>query len=401
MKTDTSRVKRPHLRDIRTHNRSRILQILRESELISRQELAARLDLTPASLSRISRELIAQGVCREVPTSRENGQRGRPSVALQINAKGGYLVAISISSFSRLVSIVDISGKRHFHQEIPKEVTASGETTVAFIGDYVDRLISAQELARGKIIGAALTLPGSIDQQTGCLTKSILLNWPGFAIESRLSERLHCPVRVENNADALCRHFLDAQPTKEHNPSSVFLAHVSEGMGASIAIGGRIVRRLADEGWINDISVPTVGPSGEDWVKLSQMASGRAVLTNLPDSSARLRNEGVDFSEVLGTFVTKANQSLETESRAFFDAGHALGANLMPLTIAIAPETIVLAGPILKADAYFAGVQKGYADATAEMDIQPSRIVVSHASYIDATECLALHDFFLSGAYGT
>ena len=71
----------------------------------------------------------------------------------------------------------------------------------------------------------------------------------------------------------------------------------------------------------------------------------------------------------------------------------------MPLTIAIAPDVIVLAGPVLRAEAYSEGVKAGYEKAAAEMDIQPSKIIVSGASYIDASENLALHEFFLTGAY--
>lgn len=375
--------------------------MLRESEPVSRQELAECLDLTPASLSRISRELITQGICLETPVTREGGQRGRPSVALRINARGGYLVAVSISSFSRLISIVDISGQRHHQQEIPKPVISSAADTVTFIGEYVDRLVAEQFLERKLIIGAALTIPGSINAQSGILTKSVLLNWPDFSIKEHLAERLQCPVRVENNGDALCRQFLDSCLANEKHKSSIFLAHVSAGMGASIAIGGRIVRRLADEGWINDINVLTTRADGQSNTKLSQLASGRAILAKLPNIKNQMRQDGADFNQMLQSAVTMANQSAEAVRDIFFEAGHALGANLVPLTIAIAPDTIVLAGPVLKASAYAEGVKTGYVHAAMEMDIQPSRIVVSGASYIDASESLALHDFFLSGAYGT
>ncbi|MEP4194399.1 MAG: ROK family protein [Aliishimia sp.] len=401
MKPDTPLIKRPHLHDIRTQNRSRILQVLRERDLVSRQELAEILDLTPASLSRISRELIAQGICVDAPISRDGSQRGRPSVALKINAMGGFLVAISISSFSRLISIVDISGQQHHQQEIPKSVISSAPETVAFIGDFVDKLVAKRLLDRSLIIGASLTLPGSINVKSGFLTKSILLHWPNFPIKERLIERLQCPTRIENNGDALCRHFLDVHPCNEQHSSNVFLAHVSEGMGASIAIGDRIVRRLADEGWINDISVPSNPADKQSKRKLSLLASGRAILTNLLDANIPTQKGETEFSAKLEAAVTMANKTSEETRDVFFEAGQALGANLVALTIAIAPDAIVLAGPVLKAQAYAEGVRTSYEKVAEEMDIQPSRIVVSDASYIEASENLALHDFFFSGGYVT
>lgn len=399
MKSKTSGIKRPHLHGIRTNNRSRILEILRENEVISRQELAERLDLTPASLSRISKELIAQGICVEAPISREGNHRGRPSVALQINARGGYLIAVSISSYSRLISIVDITGHRHYEQEIPKDTLHSAAAAIDFIGKYVETLIAEKRLEKKQIIGAAFTLPGSINSQTGFLTKSVFLDWPEFPIRAKLAERLGCPVRVENIGDALCLHFLDTCSVPGRSKASVFLAHVSAGMGASIAIGGQIVRRLADEGWINDIVVPTNGAEGNVKTKLSELASGRAVIERLLDRNELDSRSGAEFNEKLQLAVTAANAGEKSVRDEFVKAGCALGANLVPLTIAYAPDTVVLAGPVLGAQSYFEGVTEGYLTAAEEMDIRPSRVVMSSASYIEAAESLALQEFFFSGAY--
>ena len=376
------------------------MQVLREPDLISRQELAERLELTPATMSRISKELIEDGICEEAPFDRDETQRGRPSVALRINPKGGFLIAISISSFSRLISVIDIAGNQHHQRAIPKHITAVGQKTVEFVGKYIDQLISDNKLDRRLILGAVMTIPGSINKHSGFLTKSILLNWPNFAIQEQLSERLRCHVRVENNGDALCRHFMDKSRAHKTQYSSVFLAHISEGMGASIAIGERIVRRLADEGWINDIKVSKDAEAGPQERKLSELASGRSILGSLLETEKDITKNGKEFPQMLETAVAVSNQQTGLIRSEFFNAGFQLGSNLVPLTIAIAPEVIVLAGPVLQAHVYADGVKAGYEKAANEMDIQPSRIIVSGASYSDASENLALHDLFLTGAYG-
>ncbi|MEP2532690.1 ROK family transcriptional regulator [Shimia sp.] len=400
MKSETPLIKRQHLHDIRTNNRARILQVLREPEPISRQELADRLDLTPASLSRISKELIADGICVEAPLVRDSNQRGRPGVALRIHAQGGYLIAVSISSYSRLISIVDISGTQHHQKIIPVDVTASGPNTVEFIGAYIDQLVADNLLDGRLILGATVTIPGSISVESGFLTKSVLLNWPNFPIQKQFSERLRCRVRVENNGDALCRHFMDKHLGLKSQHASVFLAHISQSMGASIAIGGRIVRRLADEGWINDIKVSVPSSNTESEQTLSELASGGAILRDVSKLDKDVRKNGTEFSQMIQSAVACSNRNAGPVSSVFFDSGYALGSNLVPLTIAIAPEVIVLAGPVLQAQAYSNGVIAGYEKAASEMDMQPSKIIVSGASYSDASENLALHDFFLTGAYG-
>ncbi|MEP2783270.1 MAG: ROK family protein [Pseudoruegeria sp.] len=399
MKPETPTIKRQHLRDIRSSNRARILQVLREPNLISRQELAERLELTPATMSRISKELIEDGICKEAPLVRGETQRGRPGVALVINPKGGFLIAISISSFSRIITVIDIAGNQHQQQAIPIHITETGQQTVDFVGKYIDKLISDNTLDRRRILGAVMTIPGSINKKSGFLTKSILLNWPNFAIQEQLSERLGCHVRVENNGDALCRQFMDNNLARKKQYSSVFLAHISEGMGASIAIGERIVRRLADEGWINDIKVSQETEIGPRERKLSELASGRSILDSLLKSEIDITRNGIEFSQMLEAAVIASHQDSDMTKSVFFNAGLQLGSNLVPLTIAIAPEVIVLAGPVLQAHAYSDGVKAGYEKAANEMDIRPSRIIVSRASYSSASENLALHDFFLTGAY--
>ena len=350
-------------------------------------------------MSRISKELIEDGICEEAPLERGEAQRGRPGVALRINPKGGFLVAISISSFSRMITVIDIAGNQHHQQAIPKHMTATGQKTVDFVGKYIDQLIFNNTLDRRFMLGAVMTIPGSINKQSGFLTKSILLNWPNFAIQEQLSERLQCHVRVENNGDALCRHFMDVNLAQREEHSSVFLAHISEGMGASIAIDGRIVRRLADEGWINDIKVPQESTSDRQDRKLSDLASGRAVLSNVAGVQDNITKNGTEFSQMLEVAVAASNQSAGSTRTQFYDAGFQLGRNLVPLTIAIAPEVIVLAGPVLQAQAYAEGAYAGYEEAAKEMDILPSRITVSKASYSDASGNLALHDFLLTGAF--
>jgi predicted NBD/HSP70 family sugar kinase len=172
-------------------------------------------------------------------------------------------------------------------------------------------------------------------------------------------------------------------------------------MGASIAIGGRIVRRLADEGWINDIKVSHDVTTGPRERKLSDLASGRSILDSLLKSHIDITKNGTEFPQILEAAVSASYQESDSIRSKFFDAGLQLGNNLVPLTIAFAPDVIVLAGPVLQAHAYSDGVRVGYENAACEMDIHPSKIIVCRASYSDASENLARHDFFQTGAYGS
>ena len=254
-------------------------------------------------------------------------------------------------------------------------------------------------LDKQKVIGAAFALPGSISLHTGFLTKSIFLEWPDFPIKTRLFERLGCPVCVENIDDALCMEFLDNYKESERNGLNLFLVHIAAGMGASVAIGGQIVQRLADEGWINDIVVTKEDTAKSEKVKLRDLVSGQAVLDELTTAADGGWPTAENFTTQIEHVINLLNDRNPHVHDSLFSAGHTLGINLVPLTSACAPESIVLAGPVANIAAYAEGVKEGYLQAAQAIDIRPSKIQVSSTSYLDASECIALREFFFSGAY--
>ncbi|NRA88945.1 MAG: ROK family transcriptional regulator [Rhizobiales bacterium] len=398
MKQQQSKTKRPHLRKIRNQNRALLLRTMRIHGAISRQELAEKMNLTPASVSRITKELIAEDICFEDPVLRKDNQLGRPNVSLHINPAGGFLIAISLSSMSRLISVTDVSGHTHHQKEIPMETVLSAANTIEYIGDYIDKLVSNGLLQRNRVLGAVLSIPGSINATTGHLTKSVFVSWPNFPIIDRLHRRLGCPVRVENIGDALCMYCLDDASVNRKPNLNIFLVHVAASMGASLAIGGQIVKRLADEGWINDILVPSNCGTHGKFIKLSQVASGRAILKKIGTSESNMMVKQVDFSACIQAAVELANAEDGDHRKTFFDAGHALGVSLLSLTIASAPDFITIAGPVISADAYVHGTRAGYEQAARDMGIKACEIVECKASYIQASERLALHEHFFKGA---
>lgn len=394
LKQETAEIKRPHLRGIRNRNRAQLLQTLRMRGTMSRQELSEVMDLTPASISRITKDLIAEGVCQEVSPQRRESQNGRPNIGLQINPTVGFVICASLSSLSRVVSMTDVSGKRHHERQIPEAIIQNGPDTIEFIGCFVDELIADGHLTRDYLLGAALVMPGSIDSTVGVLTKSVLVNWPDFPIKDNLSERLNCPARVENIGDALCQHSLDRAAMNGASGANIFLAHVAARMGASLALGGKVVKRLADEGWINDIPVSSSLVSNGQTQTLSQTASGRAILNAIPiDKKIETLS---DLNAHIETSIEVSKQSDGVHRKAFYEAGYALGMTLLPLTIAFAPDQIVLAGPVVASEAYEEGARAGYAKAVNELDTQTSVINVNRTSYIEAAENLALNEHFFA-----
>ena len=101
--------KRPHLRDIRDRNRNLVLSALLRGSGVSRHDLTSKTGLTHASVSRITMELIDEGLCYEGAAYRTDNQLGRRRVELRVNPDGGFVLALCLSVFSRMAVITDIT----------------------------------------------------------------------------------------------------------------------------------------------------------------------------------------------------------------------------------------------------------------------------------------------------
>ena len=379
--------KRPHLADIRGRNRALLLRTLARRGAMSRQELADRTGLTNASVSRISRELIEEGFCCEEDTSRKGRRLGRRGTELRIKPDGRLVIAVSLSAFSKRVALTDLLGNTLHAAEIPPRFAESAAAAVEFAGGFIDDAVAAHGVARQRILGAAVAVAGLVNRPEGRLVRAPLLDWRDFPLQRRLAERLSCPVRVENVADALCLSSLGV--TRLQSQARIFLVHVAVGMGASLALDGQIVNRGGDEGWIGKIPIRDPDGSGEI-LTLDQVASGRAIL----DRAGAADPDGVsgktDIARRLAAAVRASNRESGPERRRFREAGTILGETLMLLTAAYLPETIVLAGPVSESEAFCNGVIDAFRRTARDADSASIEFYINRITYLEAAQRLAL-----------
>ncbi len=376
--------KRPHLADIRGRNRALLLRTLARRGAMSRQDLTELTGLTSASVSRIARELIEEGYCCEGDPGRRGRRLGRRRTELRIKPDGRLVIAVSLSAFSKRVALTDLLGNTLHAAEVPPRSVESAAAAVDFVGRFIDETVADHGIARHRILGAAVAVAGLVERSEGHLVRAPLLDWRDFPLQQCLARRLACPVRVENIADALCMSSLGMP--RLQSQARIFLVHVAVGMGASLALDGRIVDRGGDEGWIGKI--PIRDPDGcEKALTLDQAASGRAILDRVGPGGVPGRS---DIARRLAAAVRASNRGRGPEHHRFREAGTILGETLMPLTAACLPETIVLAGPVCEAEAYCHGVIDAFRRAAGSADSAAIEFYVNRTTYLEAAQRLAL-----------
>lgn len=393
-------VKIHHLRDIRTRNRTRLLRLLFSNGTLSRHDLSMRSGLTFASISRITKELISEGICYEGDSYRTDNSLGRRRVEICINPHGATVVAICMSAFSSQVAITDLLGNASHRQDIPARVTRDPNATVQYIGEYLNKLITNGEVQRGKLQGATVAIAGSVDQQTGELLSAPILEWHDVPVRQELRAVLGIPVRMHNIADALCLSYIGGPGEQTESKQSLFLVHTAISMGASLAMNGQIVGRRSGEGWIEKICVPAFGTGSHTPMRLGKISSGRAILASIADMDGDAKNTPHPRKSAaarLQSAVEAANASSPKEQSLFANAGRALGRSLVSLTAASLPDRIVLAGPLAGVQVYCDAAVDGFHQVARDTDSERIEFTTNRTTYIQAAQNLALSEYIYSG----
>ena len=83
------------MKQIKNLNHLAILELIKKEKEISRADIAKKVDLTPASVTMITKKLIEQNILKESKMGVTSG--GRPPVLLTLNNEAGYIIGINLA----------------------------------------------------------------------------------------------------------------------------------------------------------------------------------------------------------------------------------------------------------------------------------------------------------------
>lgn len=183
--------------------RALITQVLMRGP-ITRAQLAAILDLSAPSLTRLSKRFLEAGVLVEVDTSSTSGPsgppaKGRPRKSYDINADYGKYIGMKLTETEIYGALTDMRGNVLATVEHP--VTHRDPERVA------DSLASAvQELAKNceieEIYGVGVALGGQVANRRVVL-RNPFLEWRNVPLAQLLEKRVKLPVSIENDVVSL------------------------------------------------------------------------------------------------------------------------------------------------------------------------------------------------------
>ena len=234
--------------DMRRRNRLRIVEIVRRGGTVSRGEIAQSAALSPATVSTISSELIAEGVliARSVETGLSAG-RGRPSASLSINPQFCHAVLIILKIGAVNVAIVDYAGtviaREHFHLDMANVAMSDfRETLITEIHQTWERSgLATEQLGR-----ISIGVQGTTDIAGLKLLRSPMTPLTDIPVAFWLEEEFGVPVRLANDCDLIARALNWRDPERySDNFAAILLAH---GVGMGLFLRGQIINGTRSSG---------------------------------------------------------------------------------------------------------------------------------------------------------
>lgn len=304
---------------------------------ISRSALTTRLDLSPASLTRLTRPLLDRGLLIELDEVAD-GSIGRRSRPLAVAPDAGRFLGIKLTG-DRLYAVhTDVRATVLDAREV-----AIGDTSPAAVCDLIsavaaDLSSTAPHAHVGPdpaLSGVGICLGGSV--RHGIIENASFLGWTDVDLVTLLNDRLDAPVTVENDLIALAeaeRWFGVGRDL----PGFVVVT-IGAGVGYALVINGQTIRTPdAGVGTGGHIPLSATGPVCAD----GHRGCARALLTSgsIAGQVSAALGRTVTFDDVL----TLADEGAPAAGTVIDDAARALGVLLSLATNLTLQSSVVLAG---------------------------------------------------------
>ncbi len=223
---------------VKRNNRSAALRILHRQGSMSRKRLSEAIKLTPAAITKIVSEMLAEGLLIEGAAVPSEGA-GRREILLQLNPQAGCALGVLINLRQAILSAVWLDGSVFFSEQIALPPKADAEEWVPKLAERLMTLVEANEVPRDKLIGLGIAVRGICSpDERGVYDSFGALQQSNVALCSRFEALTGLPTVLANNVRALfaAQLFLG----REDDKGSQFFLRCEYGIGASLSIRDRI-----------------------------------------------------------------------------------------------------------------------------------------------------------------
>lgn len=217
---------------LKTDNRNRIFNLIRESGRISKPEVSRKLGLSiPTAIQHIN-ELVSLGCLKEGETLGKTG--GRRAKSYTVNETFRYAIGIYLLAEKFVITAADFCGN-FLETDTIRLPFLMNNTYYKELGRILDEHIQLWRLEPQKILGVGIALPGLTTEDQQLVYYGKALNITGLST-LELARYIPYPCRLYNDSDAAGY----AEISQNAKIRDTFYIYLSENIGGAVLIDGKI-----------------------------------------------------------------------------------------------------------------------------------------------------------------
>lgn len=234
-------------------NQQRIIELLRSEKPFSRAEIARRIGLSKATVSRLILDLEQQGFIKPLGDATEI--QHRKSILYDFNKDLLCVLGIELHNLTLHGIVTDLEAKpiKEYRLSLPNTSVNS------FLDGFGIMLEKSQKEIPSTMAGISIGIQGICDNTSGIVIEAENLGWLNVPLTELLWERYKVKVNIVNraNAAALGEFWYGAGKTA----NSLIYIHIGSGVGAGLVFDGKLMPGANNAaGEIGHITVLPNGP---------------------------------------------------------------------------------------------------------------------------------------------
>jgi predicted NBD/HSP70 family sugar kinase len=327
---------------IRDINKQIVLNYVRARSPISRAEIARETSLQRSTVSAIVDDLQLAGMIEEIGTGDSTG--GRRPTLLKIKMGTPTVIGIDIAPRETTIALADLACNVLKKEKFP--TSADIDYMNEQILGKVEKLVDDHP---GADLEVGISIPGIADQDSGQILYIPYFHWSNWDIGKQISEKIHVPVTIDNDANAVALAELWFGQDVMRTTRNFILVLVADGIGTGIIIDGQVYRGEGGAAgefghmFVADNAAVTCSCGRHDcW---EAHASEKAIISRYQNIDGNADNVAIDFDHLIGLAQNGERQALATLK----ESAKYLGIGISNLIIGFSPQTVVISGNIARA----------------------------------------------------
>ncbi|MCO5237268.1 MAG: ROK family protein [Chitinophagaceae bacterium] len=226
--------------------KKKIVNHLYFSKMLSCAEISEKIEKSLSLTTKILNELVVEGQVVETGHAPSSGGRRPQMYSLKPDVM--FTVSVAIDQYVTRMAVMDMENTHMGEVENVELNIANDPGALDIIAGSINRVIDKSGVAKGKIVGMGVSMPGFIDAEQG-------VNYSFFAnrkstLAAFLENRTGIPVFIENDSSLIALaelRFGAARHTK-----NVMVINVGWGIGLGMILNNSLFR--GDDGFAGEFS---------------------------------------------------------------------------------------------------------------------------------------------------